>query len=99
MRTHAVLAAAVLLGTASASSPRSRMGTHVQARPQPAPGGSPLPSSADCDWKFYEQPLSHFAEGSTVAGNATFRQRVCVIDKYWKRGDAVTSQPPGPILF
>ena len=94
-----MLAAAVLLGTASASSPRSRMGTHVQARPQPAPGGSPLPSSADCDWKFYEQPLSHFAEGSTVAGNATFRQRVCVIDKYWKRGDAVTSQPPGPILF
>jgi hypothetical protein len=55
--------------------------TIMQARPQ---GTAQLPSSADCTWKHYTQPLSHFAEGSTAVGNATFTQRVCIIDKYWK---------------
>ena len=72
------------------------------------------PGTADCSWKYYPQPLSHFAEGSTAAGNATFMQRVCVIDKYWKAPsaellpsevatghsrDGDTAPIKGPILF
>jgi pimeloyl-ACP methyl ester carboxylesterase len=51
------------------------------------------------------QPLSHFSEGSTVAGNASFSQRVCIIDKYWKApsakvsGSADDAAEKGPILF
>ncbi|KAJ1407010.1 serine carboxypeptidase S28-domain-containing protein [Ochromonadaceae sp. CCMP2298] len=37
------------------------------------------PSSADCTWKFVEQPLSHFARG--IAG--TYKQRLCVYEGYW----------------
>ena len=85
----------------SGSRPRERMPTILQDR---STDSLPGPSSADCEWKYYRQPLSHFAEGSTVAGNATFLQRVCVIDKYWSApspglsaglGEATT----GPILF
>ena len=47
------------------------------------------PSEADCDWQWHEQPLSHFARGST--NGATFKQRLCVYSKYWK--------PDGPIFF
>lgn len=79
-----------------ASRPRERMPTIVQARSLPGP------SSADCKWKYYRQPLSHFAEGSTAAGNATFLQRVCVIDKYWSAPSPEFSAAlgtKGPILF
>ena len=94
-----LLLALVVLEPVASARPRDRMPTIVQTWSDPAG-----PSSADCVWKFYSQPLSHFAEGSTVAGNATFQQRVCVIDKYWAAptpdlsaglGDAAT----GPILF
>lgn len=36
-------------------------------------------SSANCTWKFVEQPLSHFARG--IAG--TYQQRLCVYSDYW----------------
>lgn len=39
-----------------------------------------LPSSADCVWKYIEQPLSHFARG---INGQTYKQRVCVYDGYW----------------
>ena len=79
--------------------PRSR------AQAAPPPGHHRL-STADCDWKYYTQPLSHFAEGSTVAGNATFSQRVCIIDKHWEQPAAELAAAAsgeraatGPILF
>jgi hypothetical protein len=43
--------------------------------------GGNKPSSADCQWKFIEQPLSHFARGITTT--KTYQQRVCVYDGYW----------------
>ena len=48
------------------------------------------------------QPLSHFSEGSTVAGNASFAQRVCIVDRYWKAPSAAVgaaTHAHGPILF
>lgn len=38
------------------------------------------PSSADCIWKYIEQPLSHFSRG---VANQTYQQRLCVYDNYW----------------
>ncbi len=46
------------------------------------------PSADDCNWISFDQPLSHFARGISTT---TFKQRVCVFDKYW--------QPNGPIFF
>jgi hypothetical protein len=40
-----------------------------------------LPSSADCTWKYIEQPLSHFARG---INSQTYEQRICVYDGYWQ---------------
>lgn len=37
------------------------------------------PSSANCTWKFIEQPLSHFARGIATS----YKQRLCVFDGYW----------------
>ncbi len=41
------------------------------------------PSSADCQWKFISQPLSHFSRGIT-SEPIFFQQRVCVYDGYWE---------------
>jgi lysosomal Pro-X carboxypeptidase len=69
------------------------------------------PSTQNCTWKYYTQPLSHFSEGSTVNGNASFSQRVCIIDRYWKAPSVAMlgagaggvqgagQQLKGPILF
>jgi hypothetical protein len=78
-----------------------------RAHAAPPPHGSRRPSTVDCSWKYYTQPLSHFSEGSTVGGNASFSQRVCIIDTHWRQpleasGDSSTSVqavPAGPILF
>jgi hypothetical protein len=40
------------------------------------------PSSADCQWKYIEQPLSHFARGLTTTVK-TYQQRICIYDGYW----------------
>jgi hypothetical protein len=64
------------------------------------PAAPNRPSTVDCDWKYYTQPLSHFSEGSTQAGNASFRQRVCIISKHWrKQPSAGPADVKGPILF
>jgi len=71
---------------------------------------APTPSSADCTWRYYPQPLSHLAEGGTTDGNATFQQRVCVVDKFWQAAPpellpegaadaAGGAAGKGPILF
>ena len=39
------------------------------------------PSSADCEWKYIEQPISHFARGINTQ---TYQQRLCVFDHYWQ---------------
>ena len=75
--------------TAARLRPKTRMPTIIQPQRQRA---DLVPSSADCTWKFYTQPLSHFAEGATVGGNGTYQQRVCVVDKYW-------SSTPEPSLL
>eukprot|EP01051_Picozoa_sp_SAG22_P000161 SAG22_NODE_3_length_48349_cov_158.681180_22_plen_364_part_00 len=104
-------AASAAAGGSLSLGARRRMPTIRQQHPEPPPGGgSPRPSSADCTWKYYTQPLSHFAEGATVGGNATYQQRVCVVDKYWRpaapslsgasESAAAAAPPPkGPILF
>ncbi len=47
-------------------------------------------SSLDCDWHFFEQPLSHFARGST---KGTYKQRLCVYNKFWEPNKDL------PVLF
>lgn len=83
-----------------------------QQRSSSSSGLSTKPSTANCTWKYYTQPLSHFSEGSTVAGNASFSQRVCIIDQYWRSPSALAmgastgnssaesaAALKGPILF
>lgn len=38
------------------------------------------PSAADCEWKYINQPLSHFARSDV----GSYNQRLCVYDGYWK---------------
>ena len=103
---------AVVASTAGAAAGRRRMPRVVQSRrrqPQDSPSSPPQPSTQNCTWKFYSQPLSHFSEGSTVNGNASFSQRVCIVDEYWTapsaellRADGAQSAAAalkGPILF
>ncbi len=47
---------------------------------------SPQPSSANCTWKFIEQPLSHFERG---ANKGTYRQRLCIYDGYYKANESL----------
>ena len=80
--------------------PRSR----ARSSPAPHDDGPRRPSTVDCSWKYYTQPLSHFSEGSTVGGNASFSQRVCIIDTHWQQpleasGNGSARSVPGPILF
>ena len=89
----AVLLLSIASGSASeAAAGARRMPRMVRSRRQDLEPPSPhKPSTLDCTWKFYTQPLSHFSEGSTVAGNASFSQRVCIIDKYWRAPSSVAS--------
>lgn len=48
-------------------------------------------TSADCSWKMYQQPLSHYARGGN--GGRMFSQRLCVYDKYW------TPNTTDPVFF
>lgn len=43
--------------------------------------GETPPSSADCIWKYIEQPLSHYARG---VNSMTYQQRLCIYDQYWQ---------------
>jgi len=47
------------------------------------------PSSANCTWKFVEQPLSHFARAS----GGTYKERLCIYDSYW------TADTGAPVFF
>uniref|UniRef100_A0A7S0ZZS3 Uncharacterized protein n=1 Tax=Noctiluca scintillans TaxID=2966 RepID=A0A7S0ZZS3_NOCSC len=49
------------------------------------------PTSADCDWKWFNQPLNHFS-GVSNADNFVFKQRTCFYDKFWKT-------KPSAVLF
>jgi lysosomal Pro-X carboxypeptidase len=46
---------------------------------------TPTPSSANCTWKFFEQPLSHFERGN----KGTYRQRLCIYDGYYKANQSL----------
>ena len=113
-----LLGVATAAAVASASAASVGAGTtasvgHRMPRMRHSQSGSFLqqpgrkPSTLDCDWRFYTQPLSHFSEGSTIAGNASFTQRVCIIDKFWKPPAAelfphrqhAAAAKKGPILF
>lgn len=37
------------------------------------------PTTENCSWHYFAQPLSHFARGISV----TYQQRACIYDKYW----------------
>eukprot|EP00943_MAST-04B_sp_MAST-4B-sp1_P004771 g4771.t1 len=68
------------------------------------------PSTVNCTWKYFTQPLDHFSPGAAnVNGNknssvTTFQQRYCLYDKYFnermtgERNVASSGQPPN-ILF
>lgn len=47
--------------------------------------GEPLPSTVNCTWKFFDNALDHFTPGTTVNGSATYRQRYCIYDSFWKQ--------------
>lgn len=51
----------------------------------------PKPSSANCTWVYVDQPLSHYDPG---AAGSTFKQRLCIYDKYWSGGEK-----QGPIFL
>ena len=57
----------------------------VQAKPPPN-----RPSTVNCTWKMFTQPLDHFGGGA--AANTTFEQRVCIFSAYH-------TAPDGPIFF
>jgi pimeloyl-ACP methyl ester carboxylesterase len=48
--------------------------------PGVALGQSVHPTSANCTWKYIEQPLSHFEKSDNIG---TYQQRLCVYDGYW----------------
>ena len=50
------------------------------------------PSTVNCTWKYFSQPLDHFSPGVTGEA-ASFQQRYCIYDKYF------SGQPDAPVLF
>lgn len=54
--------------------------------------GATHPSTVNCTWKYFSQPLDHFSPGVTEK-TYTFQQRYCIYDKFFSgRSDA-------PLLF
>ena len=43
----------------------------------------PLPSSLNCTWTTFKQPLDHFSPGTT---NHTFEQRICLYTRFFEEG-------------
>lgn len=41
------------------------------------------PSTENCTWHYFDQPLSHFARGIALSPSE-YKQRVCVYDGFWK---------------
>ena len=41
-----------------------------------------MPSIVNCTWTFYDMPVDHFGKAP-----GTFKQRVCIYDKYHQKGD------------
>jgi pimeloyl-ACP methyl ester carboxylesterase len=48
------------------------------------------PTSANCTWKYVEQPLSHFEKSDDLG---TYQQRLCIYDGYW------TPSKSQPVFF
>jgi len=71
----------------------NRLGTFVQAD---APADRP--SSVNCTWKTFEQPIDHFGKAP-----GTFLQRYCIYAGFWGSASAggfqTKSGTMGPILF
>jgi hypothetical protein len=104
-----VLLSVFIHSSTAATTPRTHLPQIRQQRQEAGSTAAPPrsdspPSIADCTWKFYPQPLSHFNEGHTQHGNATFLQRVCLVDRYWRAPSADMlagggTADTGPILF
>ena len=86
------LTVAVVIGMAAARAPMLRKrASAVTAVRSPLGAGVPLPSTANCTWRAFNQTLDHFAPG---AAPYHFSQRLCLYDGFVKAG-----APPSVILF
>ena len=62
------------------------------------------PSTVNCTWKYFTQPLDHFSpgvvnvNGDNSSAIATFQQRYCIYDKYFNKEVKMNGPPPN-ILF
>ena len=82
----------LLAASALARSPvPRRRASSVTARRSPLGPAVPLPSTANCTWRAFNQTLDHFAPG---AAPYRFAQRLCLYDGFVKAG-----APPSTILF
>ncbi|KAJ9435617.1 putative serine protease pcp-1 [Diplonema papillatum] len=57
--------------------------------------GTDTPSTSNCTWLYFTQKLDHFAQEPT---NATWQERYCLYDNYWKAGKAA-GDDKAPIFF
>ena len=98
MRTASLLAV-VLGATAVAGGPLTGslgMGRWQQVHD---PTAAPKPSIVNCTWLYFEQKLDHFAQEPNPA---TYQERYCLYDKYWKKGADVGftgTDEQAPIFF
>ena len=84
------LAFFLALANARSPAPRRRASTLTAVR-SPQGSKTPLPSTANCTWRNFNQTLDHFAPG---AAPYHFNQRLCLYDGFVKPGAA-----PSVILF
>lgn len=53
----------------------------------------PRPSSLNCTWGYFSQPLDHFTPGATVGAGATLRERYCLYSGFAGSGSTAASAP------
>ncbi|CAE8609026.1 unnamed protein product, partial [Polarella glacialis] len=87
--TPSMLAAWVFWSFASAEA-GSDQNLKKKKKPGPLRKEEPRPSSLNCTWVQFPQPLLHFGP----SGGRTFSQRICAYDKYWSGPDK-----DAPIFF
>ena len=89
---------ALLVGTAMAQQSTRRRPRRIGGKLRQTEGSQGRPSIVNCTWGTFQQTVDHFGDS-----NATFPQRYCLYDKWWKTaadgGFKAKAGAPGPILF
>ena len=108
LRTLALLALSICCSTHAGiqgkAAPRGRKKKMPHLLQRSASDGlDDRPSTINCTWKYFTQPLDHFSPGAANGPNGTtmtFQQRYCLYDKFFSNHKASsTDAPPPNILF